>query len=241
MATPRRCAIIGAGRIGTILGARLLSAGWEVRYGSRDPAHSRSLKHALKAQPGASGSRIDDAVEWAGRGGAVLLAVPGSALASEAACAALARSLGPFAAGKVVVDATNPLDSELNELVWERGRSSAEVLQEALPESFVFKAFNSVGVEHMAAPDAKLVTGQRLTLMYAGAEERARDVGELIAAVGFEPQYVGHIRYARNLEALAELYIHLGAGRGGAHWAAPDGTRPFHFQVLRRQRAASEE
>lgn len=130
---PHRCAIIGAGRVGSTLGARLQSAGWEVQYGSRDPAHSRSLKHTLRAQPGASGSRINSAVEWAGVDGAVLLAVPGSALASESACAAFARSLGPFAAGKIVLDATNPLDTELNELVWERGRSSAEVLQEALP------------------------------------------------------------------------------------------------------------
>lgn len=130
---PRRCAIIGAGRIGSNLGSRLLAAGWEVQYGSRDPARSHSLKHTLRAQPGASGSSIGGAVEWAGAGGAVLLAVPGSALASDAACAAFAHSLGPFTAGKVVLDATNPLDSELNELVWERGRSSAEVLQEALP------------------------------------------------------------------------------------------------------------
>ncbi|KAL4418746.1 hypothetical protein ABPG77_006419 [Micractinium sp. CCAP 211/92] len=189
----------------------------------------------LRAQPGASSSRINSAVEWAGVDGVVLLAVPGSALASESACAAFARSLGPFAAGKIVLDATNPLDSELNELVWERGRSSAEVLQDALPESFVFKAFNTVGLEHMAAPAGKLVNRRRLTLMYAGAEERAQQAGDLISAVGFEPQYVGHIRHARNLEALAELYIHLGAGVGGGHWAALDGTRPFHFQVLRRQ------
>ncbi len=36
-------------------------------------------------------------------------------------------------------------------------------------------------------------------------------------------------------QALAELYIHLGGGMGGADWAAEDGTRTFHFQVLRRR------
>ena len=125
------------------------------------------------------------------------------------------------------------------------------------------------------------MTGQRLSLMYAGPEERQAQAAELIAAVGFEPQWVGHVRYARNLEvcegslvrchgafhcsqrhwraartrsmrargcsdtaaapllqcaqALAELYIHLGGGMGGADWGADDGTRPFHFQVLRRR------
>lgn len=40
---------------------------------------------------------------------------------------------------------------------------------------------------------------------------------------------------------LPGLLQHLGAGLGGVHWAAPDGTRPFHFQVLRRKNATSEE
>jgi len=92
----------------------------------------------------------------------------------------------------------------------------------------------------MAHPEGSLVTGQRLTLMYAGAEERAAEAGALIAAVGFDPHWVGHVRYARNLEALAELYIHLGAGMGGTRWADKDGTRSFHFQVLRRQAAQGQ-
>lgn len=130
---PRRCAIIGAGRVGSTLGGRLLAAGWEVKYASRNPTHSHKLRDALKQQPGTSGGGVAEAVEWAGEGGAVLLAVPGSALGTEAACASFARSLGPVAAGKIVIDATNPLDKEGNELCWERGYSSAEMLQELLP------------------------------------------------------------------------------------------------------------
>lgn len=64
---------------------------------------------------------------------AVLLTMPGSALGTDAAAAAFARSLGPAVAGKVVIDATNPLNDELTELCWARGRSSAEVLQQELP------------------------------------------------------------------------------------------------------------
>ena len=127
-------AVIGSGRVGSTLGCRLLAAGWEVHFGSRDPAHSRSLKQALRAQPAAQGSSIAEAVGWADQ---VVLVVPGSALASDAACASFARSLGPHAGGKVFLDATNPLDTEGTELCWERGRSSAEVLQEALPGGWV--------------------------------------------------------------------------------------------------------
>ena len=70
-------------------------------------------------------------------------------------------------------------------------------------ESFVYKAFNTVGVEHMARPDGALVTGTRMSLPFAGAPQRQRDVAALIEAVGFEAHWVGHVRYARNLEALA--------------------------------------
>ena len=67
----------------------------------------------------------------------------------------------------------------------------------------------------------------------AGPAERRERVAALVAAVGFGPVWVGNLRHARNLEALAELYIHLGAGIEGPDWSAPDGTRPYHFQVLR--------
>ena len=109
-------------------------------YGSRHPGSSKKLQKALHAQPAAAGGSIAEAVEWAGGGpgrGAVLLTVPGSALASDAACAAFARSLGPFAAGQVVIDATNPLDSEGSELCWTRGRSSAEALAQCLPGKWI--------------------------------------------------------------------------------------------------------
>ena len=98
----------------------------------------------------------------------------------------------------------------------------------------MYKAFNTVGVEHMAHPDGSLVTGQRLTLLFAGSAARQAEAAALIRTVGFLPHWVGHVRYARNLEALAELYIHCGAGLGGAHWGQADGTRPFHFQLLCR-------
>lgn len=141
-APPKRAAIIGAGQVGSTLGARLLAAGWAVMYGSRHPGSSKKLHKALHAQPAASGGGIAEAVQWAGVGAgpsAILLTVPGSALASDAACAALARSLGPSAAGQVVIDATNPLDAEGNELCWSRGHSSAEALAQCLPGEGVEK------------------------------------------------------------------------------------------------------
>ena len=46
-------------------------------------------------------------------------------------------------------------------------------------------------------------------------------------AVGFKPFYVGPIRYARNLEAMAELWIHMAIpGLGGR-----DTSRNFWWSI----------
>jgi predicted dinucleotide-binding enzyme len=50
----------------------------------------------------------------------------------------------------------------------------------------------------MKQPDA---LGRPISMMFAGPAGQGRDqVAELISDVGFEPVYVGPIRYARNLE-----------------------------------------
>ncbi|CAI5527326.1 unnamed protein product [Closterium sp. Naga37s-1] len=41
-------------------------------------------------------------------------------------------------------------------------------------------------------------------------------LGQIISAVGFRPEYVGPLRNARNLESLAELWVHLAIKQGWA-------------------------
>lgn len=106
------------------------------------------------------------------------------------------------------------------------------MLQQALPGTYVYKAFNTIGLEHLAQPS---IDGTKLTMLIAGAPEK-RDVAEAIVRdVGFQPVYVGPIRYARNLEALAELWIHMGVDPvpGGAVKLGRD----FHFQLIRSKDA----
>jgi hypothetical protein len=45
---------------------------------------------------------------------------------------------------------------------------TGEELARLLPGAHVFKAFNTIGVEHMVHPDGSLISGQRLTMMFAG-------------------------------------------------------------------------
>ncbi|KAJ1455559.1 hypothetical protein M885DRAFT_565127 [Pelagophyceae sp. CCMP2097] len=116
---------------------------------------------------------------------------------------ALASMLGACA-GKVIIDATNPLDSSMA-VRWAAGTSSAEVLQGLLPQALLFKAFNTLTTHYMA-------DGRGADHFFCGAAA-ARDVATaVVEAVGLTPRYVGGIRYARNLEAIAELLIHTQAG-----------------------------
>lgn len=56
---------------------------------------------------------------------------------------------------------------------------------------------------------------------------------EVISGVGFVPKYVGPIRFARNLEAIAELWINLGVPFiGRQHGGTEDWGRAFHFQTI---------
>ena len=197
--------------------------------GVRDASASK-YKHLSRDQPRATLASVADACAWCQ---VAILAIPGSP--EDAAIAAAAKSLGPGIKGKVLIDATNPLGPypEL-EVRWVQGTSCGEVLAAALPDAHVYKAFNTIGAEHMAAADGSRITGQRLTMLIAGAEDQAsrRVVEAVVEGVGFLPEWVGPIRYARNLEAIAELWIHLGlpsAGLTKVVWG-----RDFHFQVIKK-------
>jgi predicted dinucleotide-binding enzyme len=101
-----------------------------------------------------------------------------------------------------------------------------------LPKSFVFKAFNTVGLNHLGNPDGSLVPGRAdslgpLKMLYCGPLEQREAAAQVISAVGFHPVYVGTLRYSRNLEAIAELWIHLAIPGVGSseNWGMG-----FHFE-----------
>ncbi|KAH7617218.1 hypothetical protein Ndes2526B_g07811 [Nannochloris sp. 'desiccata'] len=233
---PHKVAIIGAGNVGTILGGALLksNSSFSIYYGVRGDPSTEKYKKLLKKQPLAHISTVHDAVNW---GEVIILAVPGAYTDSE--IQKVVEGLGPGVACKIVIDVTNPLSPSypaLETRIWKHdGISAGEAFAAALPKStFVYKAFNTIGAEHMDKASDFLPDGQRLTMLFAGSDDKVKRgvVEDVIAGVGFEPAYVGPIRYARNLEAMAELWIHLGldgVGETKENWG-----RNFHFQVVRK-------
>src|SRR5262245_20164224 len=105
-----RVAVIGAGNVGKALGGALATKGHDVVYGVRD------LKKP-NAKPA-------ETVEKALAGGdAIVLATPYDATGP------LLREYAAGLAGKVVIDATNPLKPDLTGLTVTGDISGAELLQ----------------------------------------------------------------------------------------------------------------
>lgn len=202
-------AILGAGRVGQVLGRRFAWAGHHVWHGVRSPG---DVKYAGVVQPRIALTGIPEAVAEATL---VVLATPWAAAVSAVAAA------GDFA-GRVLVDATNPVGGGLI-LTHGTTDSGAEQVARWAPSARVVKAFNTVGVEVMANPD---FDGRRAFLPVCGDDAAAcAQVCDLARGIGFDPVRIGALVRARVTEPAAVLWIAT---------AAALGTREFGFGVLER-------
>ena len=181
-----RIGIIGAGRVGKALGQLATDGGYEVRFASRDDRGN-----------GLAAIRLAEFADL------LVLAVP---------YAALAEALPPLCsalAGKIVVDATNPVAADWSPLVLEGGLSGAEIVAGSLPGARVVKAFNTVFADNMQAE--RLTRGDRRISTFIAADDTdaAALVAGMAAAMGFDPVVTGALAHARHLEAIAHLNIAL--------------------------------
>jgi hypothetical protein len=207
----RTLAIIGAGGVGGALGRRWAGAGRRVLFASRAPTSPKIAALVAAAGPNAAAAGLAEA---AAQADAAALTLPWEAVA---------ETLPPLAdalAGKVLIDATNPLgpvEGGLGLLVGHRD-SGGEIVQRLAPRARVVKAFNTVGVEVMANPS---FPGGAPALFLAGDDAAAKaEVAALAEATGFAPIDAGPLRNARLTEAHAMLWIDLALFRGlGRDWA----------------------
>lgn len=213
-------AVLGGGGVGTVLAQKLTESRKfaSVIVAARNPSKtSASIKE--KGLDNIEVGAISDVLPPAN---VVILATPG--LYKDEDIKQFAEETLGDVSGKVIIDATNPLGPYAEGLqvqTWE-GISSGEKLQKYLPHAKVYKSFNTVGVEHMKESLGK-------DMLIAGDPDPAyRSIAEeILKGVGFKPFYVGPIRYARNLEAMAELWIHMAIpGLGGRECS-----RNFWFSV----------
>jgi NADPH-dependent F420 reductase len=194
-----RIAIIGAGNVGGGLAGAATTAGHDVVLSATHPASAQQTAATTGASAVSSNA---EAVEGAD---VVVLAVPGSAVAG------IAAELTEALAGKIVVDATNPLNDTYTGLTT-AGVSAAELLQQQLPAATVVKSLNTVFASRYANPTQD---GQPLDALIAGDDADAKaTIAQLVESIGFRSVDAGGLRMARALEEIAFLNISLNAGNG---------------------------
>jgi NADPH-dependent F420 reductase len=201
-----KIAIIGAGNVGGTLGKRWAQAGHEVAFGARDPADAKLAALVKDSGKSARGVSVPEAARDAA---VVVLTVPWDN-AKEAITAA-----GDLQ-GRILIDATNPVPLTLEGLraglVIGHTTSGAEEIARWAKGAKVVKAFNTTGFQNMENP---VYGSQGLTMLFCGDDAEAKKiVAGLVRQLGFEPVDVGPLKSARNLEAVAMLWIDMAILQG---------------------------
>jgi predicted dinucleotide-binding enzyme len=210
--------ILGTGDVGKALGAAFIALGHEVKMGAREATNEKAL--AFVEEQGARASAGTFA-EAARSGEIVVLATLGMANAR------VLDAVGPeVVRGKVVIDATNPLDFSGGgppRLGIAGQDSGGEQVQRLLPGAKVVKAFNIVGNAHMFRPD---FPGGPPDMFICGNDEGAKKkVVELLTAFGWNSIDLGGIEVSRYLEAMCMVWVLHGVRTGSWNHA---------FKLLRK-------
>src|SRR5713101_267614 len=185
--------IVGAGNVGRALGAGWLKARHTVALAVRDRGSANAA--ALKQQ----GFAIVAVKEAAAAADVIVLALPWAALAS------VVKGLGSLA-GKIVIDATNPLAPDMS-LAVGHNDSAGETVARLAPGARVVKAFNTTGANNMA--DSGYSAG-KLVMLVAGDDAQAKATTMSLAAdLGFEAVDAGPLAMSRHLEPMAMVWIKL--------------------------------
>ena len=189
--------IIGSGGMAAAIGGRTAKAGHTVEVINRDPAKARALADQLAA--GATTGTYGAAPA----GDIVILAVP------YTSAVAVVAEYGDALDGKVIIDVTNPINSDATGTVTPAGSSGAQAIAKAAPAgALVVKAFNTL-FGHV------LARGGRLDAFIAADDPEAKArVSTFIASLGLRPLDVGDLWMAQTLESLGLMFI--GVARNGA-------------------------
>ena len=185
--------IVGAGNVGRALGGGWVRAGHKVTFAVRDPGKPELSE--LKQR----GASVIPLTGGAAAGDVIVLSVPWPAVEASI------KALGPMA-GKVVVDATNPLTTDFS-LAIGHDNSAGETVARRAPGARVVKAFDATGFNNMANSG---YAGGKLAMMVAGDDGEAKKIVLALASdLGFDAIDAGPLSMSRYLEPMAMVSIEL--------------------------------
>jgi predicted dinucleotide-binding enzyme len=184
--------IAGSGHVGRALAGGWRKIGHDITFAAREsggPKAAELKKEGFDVVPLSGAARAADVI---------VLAVPWSAVETTI------KALGPLA-GKVLIDATDPLKST-RDLALGFSDSGGETVARLSAGARVVKAFSTTGAGNMA--DSQYPA--KLMMAVAGDDASAKQtVMSLAAELGFDPVDTGPLAMSRYLEPLAMLWINL--------------------------------
>jgi predicted dinucleotide-binding enzyme len=203
-----RVGVLGTGEVGRRLAAGFNSRGHEVMIGSRDSDKPELREWLSREGAGVQAGTFRAAAE---HGELLVLAVLG-----DAAQDVIAQAGVDNFAGKVVIDAMNPLDFSGGfppKLSISGEDSLGERIQRELPNAKVVKAFNTIGNPYFEDPN---FSDGKPTMLIAGDDEGAKSlVRDVLADFGWTDTFdIGGIEGSRELEAICIAWVKIGGVRG---------------------------
>jgi 8-hydroxy-5-deazaflavin:NADPH oxidoreductase len=194
----QKVTVFGSGQVGDVLSDGFLKHGYAVMRATRDPQKLQAWKASATGE--AAVGTYDEAAKWAD---IVVLAVKGLVAEDVLDQAGIANL-----AGKIVIDATNPIaderpDNGVIRYFTGANESLMERLQKKAPAARFVKAFNSVGNAFMVNPKFEIAP----TMFICGDDAAAKqEVTAVLTKFGWETADMGGVASARPIEALCVLW-----------------------------------
>jgi predicted dinucleotide-binding enzyme len=163
--------IVGAGAVGSAVGAVLARAGIDAKILNRRGAAAMGPLVSMLAPHVTAGTR-----EEVLGADLVFVAVPWTRLGEALD--------GVDWTGRIVVDCTNALEGPSFRPVTLGGRTSSEAFAEFVPGARVIKAFNHL-LPHLLAGDPRAEGGRRVLFMAGDDAEAKAELGGIIDRIGF--------------------------------------------------------
>ncbi|NNE46907.1 MAG: NAD(P)-binding domain-containing protein [Rhodothermales bacterium] len=207
--------ILGSGTVGQTLGTGLIRHDHTVHLGSRSPEREDLSMWATK-----TGGQVGSYAEAAAFGELLILAT-----AWEDTAEAITQAGPERFTGKVVLDATNPLDfpDDAPPVLAVGGTDSAgERFQTQLPDAHLVKCFAMVGAGLMVDPD--LPDGPPTMFIAGNSIEAKQQTTALLDTIGWDTVDLGGIEAARYIEAMAMVWV---------LYAMREGSRTHALKLLR--------